>query len=253
MFLTWYESPQALEPVSSPSPEHSRIAMNSTIKPFTEDDIAQFLANTPGFFERHTELLASVYLTSPHGQRAVSLQERQAELLRDKIKLLERKLAELIRIGQENVAIANRLHRWTTALMSETDLDRLPQTLVSSMKTCFGVPLVGLKVWGVHPGWSHTEVASGVSDDARAFAESLVEPYCGPNPGLEVVQWLSDPTQASSLALLPLRQGDRVVGLLVLASPDANRFSPGMGNDFLVRIAQLASAALAPLLPDAVA
>jgi hypothetical protein len=52
----------------------------------TEDDIANYLANTPGFFERHAELLASIQLTSPHGQRAVSLQERQMEMLREKIK-----------------------------------------------------------------------------------------------------------------------------------------------------------------------
>ena len=56
-------------------------------------------------------------LTSPHGQRAVSLQERQMEMLRDKIKGLEHKIIEMIRHGQENVAIADRLHRWTRAIM----------------------------------------------------------------------------------------------------------------------------------------
>ena len=71
----------------------------------TEGDIANYLANTPGFFERHAELLASVQLTSPHGQRAVSLQQRQMEMLRDKHKGLEQKIMEMIRHGQDNVAI----------------------------------------------------------------------------------------------------------------------------------------------------
>ena len=57
--------------------------------PITEDDIANFLANTPDFFERHAELLATVQLSSGHGTRAVSLQERQAGMLRDKIRGLE--------------------------------------------------------------------------------------------------------------------------------------------------------------------
>jgi uncharacterized protein YigA (DUF484 family) len=35
--------------------------------------------------------------------------------------------------------------------------------------------------------------------------------------------------------------------LLVLASPDAQRYSSTMGTDFLARIAELASAALSPL------
>ena len=56
------------------------------IQGITENDIAEFLANTPGFFERHAEMLATIQLTSPHGQRAVSLQERQMEMLRDKIR-----------------------------------------------------------------------------------------------------------------------------------------------------------------------
>jgi uncharacterized protein YigA (DUF484 family) len=46
--------------------------------PITEDDIAGFLVNNPDFFERHAALLASVQLSSGHGGRAVSLQERQS-------------------------------------------------------------------------------------------------------------------------------------------------------------------------------
>ena len=39
-------------------------------------------------------------------------------------------------------------------------------------------------------------------------------------------------------------------GMLVLASPDPMRYTPEMGTDFLVRIAELASAAVTRLLPD---
>ena len=59
------------------------------MNPITEDDIADFLANTPDFFERHAQLLASVQLLSPDNHRSVSLQERQAQMLRDKIRALE--------------------------------------------------------------------------------------------------------------------------------------------------------------------
>ena len=84
--------------------------MNPTsIPPITEDDIADYLANTPEFFERHAQMLATVQLTSPHGHRAVSLQERQAEMLRDKIKALEHRIMEMVRYGNENVVIADRL------------------------------------------------------------------------------------------------------------------------------------------------
>ena len=42
--------------------------------PITEDDIANYLVHTPDFFERHAALLATVQLSSPHNQRAISLQ-----------------------------------------------------------------------------------------------------------------------------------------------------------------------------------
>ena len=74
-------------------------------QPITEDDIANYLASTPDFFERHAELLAAVHLTSPHHQRAVSLQERQAEMLREKIKVLENRLMDLLRHGNENLLL----------------------------------------------------------------------------------------------------------------------------------------------------
>src|SRR5258705_10458041 len=99
------------------------------VQGITETDIANFLAASPGFFERHAELLGAVQLTSPHGQRAVSLQERQMEMLRDKIKGLEGKIVEMIRHGQENVAIADKLHRWARALMLTGNAGDLPAVL----------------------------------------------------------------------------------------------------------------------------
>ena len=38
--------------------------MTPATPPITEEDIAEFLIHTPGFFERHAELLTAVQLTS---------------------------------------------------------------------------------------------------------------------------------------------------------------------------------------------
>ena len=224
---------------------------HDALPPITEDDIAQFLVNTPDFFERHAELLASVQLTSPHGQRAVSLQERQAEMLREKIRHLELKAAEMIRHGQDNVVIARRLQQWTRRLLAVVEPADVPPAIAHGIETEFQVPQAALKVWGVDAVWADQPFALGASDDARAFATSLVQPYCGANPGLEASQWLHAPDQAASLALLPLRPGpaEPAFGLLVLASPDPQRFTAQMGTDFLQDIAALASAALLRLMP----
>jgi uncharacterized protein len=219
----------------------------------TEGDIADYLANTPAFFERHAELLATIQLTSPFGLRAVSLQERQMEMLRERIKGLERKIVEMIRNGQDNVAIAERLHRWTRALMLTTDAVALPEVLLRELKQQFLVPQAGLRLWGVDAAFAGEAFAAGVSDDAKTFADSLTQPYCGANNGFEAVRWLDDPVGLASLALVPLRRsvGERAFGLLVLGSPDPTRYGADMATDFLSRLGEVAGAGLARLLPRA--
>lgn len=222
-----------------------------SIQGITEDDIANYLANTPAFFERHAELLGSVQLTSPHGQRAVSLQERQMEMLRDKIKGLEAKLIEMIRNGQENVAIADRLHRWTRTLMLTSDARELPGVLVRELMHQFLIPQAGIRLWGATEFFAGLPFAAPVGPDIKSLAASLTLPYCGINSGFEAAQWLDEPAAAMSLAMIPLRRGAEpgAFGLLVLASPDPTRYTADMGTEFLMRIGELASAALSRLLP----
>ena len=56
---------------------------------------------------------------------------------------------------------------------------------------------------------------------------------------------------AASLALIPLRDAQKpqspAFGLLVLASPDANRYQDDMATDYLEHIGKMASAALSRL------
>jgi hypothetical protein len=51
-----------------------------------------------------------------------------------------------------------------------------------------------------------------------------------------------------SFAYLPLRADEQSIGMLILASEDAQRFYPGMGTLFLQRIAEIVSCALRPTL-----
>lgn len=237
----------------------------SGVQGITEGDIADYLANTPGFFERHAELLGSVQLTSPHGQRAVSLQERQMERLRDKIRGLEGKLIEMLRNGQDNVAISDKLHRWTRTLMLTHRDDALPEVLVHELLHLFMIPQGAIRVWNAAPAFAGAAFAQPVGDDVKTFAGSLTLPYCGVNAGFEAAEWLADAKDARSMALIPLRAVSAVqaavgtvgadaplagstFGLLVLASPDPTRYTAEMGTEFLVRIGEIASAALSRVL-----
>jgi len=222
------------------------------VQGITEADIANYLATSPGFFERHAELLGSIQLTSPHGQRAVSLQERQMEMLRDRIKGLERQIVEMLRNGQDNVAIADKLHRWTRALMLTANAADLPEVLLRELKHQFLIPQAAIRLWGCADAFSALPFARDIGDDVKSFATSLPGPYCGANTGFEAAGWLDEPAHCLSIAMVPLRRDDLpgAFGLLVLGSPDATRYTAEMGTDFLGRIGEVASAALTRLLPS---
>ena len=173
------------------------------------------------------------------------------EMLRDKIKGLEGKIIEMIRHGQENVAIADKLHRWTRALMLTSNAGDLPDVLVRELMHQFIIPQAGIRVWGADDAFAELSFAVPVSADVKSLASSLTLPYCGINSGFEAAQWLEDAASAMSLAMFPLRHGATIeaFGMLVLASPDPTRYTADMGTEFLMRIGEISSAGLSRLLP----
>ena len=209
--------------------------------------VAQYLADHPRFFEEHAGLLGEVKLSSPLTGKTVSLQERQMEVMRAKYKALELRMAELLRTASDNTAILNNFHAWHVTLLRSKGGADMARDLVDGLVKHFNVPQASLRLWNVAPEYADSWFASGVAEDARLFASSLRAPYCGPNKDFEAVRWLDDAAAVRSTVLLPLVADSQAFGLLVLGSPDAERFSPAMATDFLVQLGQSASTALAPL------
>lgn len=172
------------------------------------------------------------------------------EMLRERQKGLEAKIIEMIRHGQENVAIADRLHRWTRELLLTADAGALPGVVVERLKHEFLIPAAAIRVWGAAPEHAEAAFARPVSEDLVTFAGSLASPYCGMNNGFEAAGWLEGQGSGiASLAMIPLREaaGPGAFGLLVFGSPDPTRYATEMGTEFLARIGEIASAALARL------
>ena len=231
---------------------------NPDMNPITEDDIANFLVNTPDFFERHAELLSAVKLTSPHSHRAVSLQERQAEMMREKIRALELRMMDMMRHGTENEVLIERMQRWVKTLLMTANARDLPSTIADQIQHDFLVPQVAIKVWGVSESFKVEPFAQSVIDPIKDFAATLTTPYVGLNNNFDAVQWLPDPAAVQSVAFIALRATraedtpqtaaeQPVIGLLVLASPDPQRYYEGMGTTIIERMGDLASAALSHL------
>ncbi|MGE5639992.1 MAG: DUF484 family protein [Clostridia bacterium] len=211
------------------------------------DDIAVFLRTNPQFFDKHPELLESIQVPHPYGGRAIPLAERQTVALREKLKLVEGKLAELIQFGEENDAISEKVHRLAVALVGSRDFPSFTRTLYFHLSEDFAVPHVALRVWGKGVPADFDE-AKEVDEAQRRHAETLGAPHCGAAAGSPFLPWFGEAAEhVRSLALVPLGQ-TAVFGLLALGSEDAQRFYADMGTLYLRRIGELCAAGVSARL-----
>ena len=212
------------------------------------DDVARFLRTHPKFFDQHPELLESIQVPHPYGGRAIPLAERQTVALREKVKGLESRLADLIKFAEENDQISEKVHRSTLALFAAPDLETTLAVLYHSLKEDFDVPQVSARLWGKVPEQSYLHELAATSSEIRQYADQLGQPYCGPVAAFESREWFEDGDILQSFAFLPLRTA-QTFGVLALGSPDPDRFHPGMGTLYQTRLAELASVATARFLP----
>ncbi|GBG13796.1 uncharacterized protein NMK_1347 [Novimethylophilus kurashikiensis] len=211
-----------------------------------DQDIVQFLRADPQFFSRNGFLLSEIVLPSQHGGVAVSLVERQQVALRDKIRVLESKLHELIQFGEENDAIGERVHRLSLGLLSARNFEALASMVTHNLSEDFKVPHVAMRLWAAPQDQTDADNAefNDVSAEIRDWANTLSTPYCGHRPGLDISNWFDEVNAPlKSFAMVALR-GESAFGLLVMASEDEHRFYPEMGTLYLKRIGELVSVAL---------
>ena len=212
------------------------------------EQVARYLREHPDFLAEHGDIFVEVTVPHPHGGQAITLAERQLHALRDKIRLLEAKLAELIRFGEENDEIGAKLHRLVLALMAAETFPMLHQSLLHSLHDDFHVPHVAMRVWeAVAPDVG--EAFDAVSEELRFKTAEMRHPYCGAPANLEALAWFGEASaHIRSVALVPLRCDGQVLGMLALASEEAERFYPDMGTLFLSRLGDTLGAALRRLL-----
>jgi uncharacterized protein YigA (DUF484 family) len=201
--------------------------------------VADFLGKHPDFFNQFPDLLTTLSITHPHGTHAISITERQVLSMRDKVQLLEGKLAELIRFGEENDSISEKMHRLTLDIVRANDMASLLAALERHLRDGFAVPHHAIRIWNTPE--------QTVSDKLRNEVDTQMHPSCGALRHEEAIEWFGEAADhLKSFAAIPLR-GEHTVGLLVLASEDAKRFYPEMGTLYLDRLGQLIGAALTRL------
>lgn len=219
-----------------------------------DEDVAAYLQNTPEFFEKYAEMLAGIVIPHPYGGRTISLSERQLLTLREKNRLLEKKLYELVENAKNNDELQDKVHQFTLAVLGTRSVDGLLDTVPRDLCERFAIPHAVMRVW------EHTPPTAEV----LTFADETPHPVCVHRAVYDTQSWFGEAgDHLRSFAYLPLREsngaavgnpaassarglreGNASLGLLILASEDAQRFYPEMGTLFLQRIAETVAAAL---------
>jgi uncharacterized protein YigA (DUF484 family) len=205
----------------------------------TADTVLQYLQAHPELLRGHPELLSQLQLPDPHGGQALSLHERQAQALRERVRALEERLAELMQIGRDNDLLAQRLLAWSCTLLRRPDEVAADEHLVRSLRDSFGLDLAQVLAW------------EQATPEQFALLSPLADgqpgPYCGaPPPGLARGELGELWSTMGSAAVVPLGAGAQnpSAGVLLLGARDPGRFGADAGTAVLARVGALASAAL---------
>lgn len=214
----------------------------------TDEDIERYLSTHPDFFERNIDLLES--LSIPHDTGgAVSLIERQVNVLRNKNEQLESKLIELVQVARDNEGLSTRLHRLALGLMEAEGIDDVISTTKDLLRNEFPSTHVVVRLFAEN---GLDEPISDLYIGERGEApKSLVEdlfdsnrPVCGRFEEVQMTYVFGDiGVEVKSAVLIPLTDG-RNLGILALGSHEPDRFHNGMGTLFLGYLGELVSRAV---------
>jgi len=177
----------------------------------------------------------------------VALEHARAHRLERRTAELQGELERLVETARENDRLARQLHRLTVELLTCDDGDELVHSLLEGVRQNFRVEAVGLRVareWFA-PNLDERFLAPQLWVQNRFVASGNV--LLGAPADDETVTSLYGDTTAPlrSQALVPLRDGSQLFGVMGLGSTDAQRYTEGMGTTYLERLAELAGALLA--------
>ncbi len=216
------------------------------LKTISADQVKDYLRNHPNFFEQHAKLLAEITLPSPHGSGVISLAERQQLAQRDKIRVLESLMDQMISNAEENEATSAKVHKFCLNLLNQQSFSALQQLISETLRTDFNVTQSLIRIW-VKPSNSaitNDAIFTPISNEFNDWVISLKEPYCGIKP--EAAGNFLD-NNLQSFAFIPLYKNasdQHAFGVLILGAENAQHFKAGMGTMYLERIGELVAASL---------
>lgn len=215
----------------------------------TDLQLISLLRENPDILNRHPELLPVLEVAHQSGG-AVSLIERQVEVLRQQSQTQEKRLRELMDVARDNERLAQTCHRLAVDLLATHDVDDVISIVLDTFKTELSADFAVVKLFSEDADL--IEQSAGLFVDANdealnAFKTMLQHKntVCGKSSDEQKKYLFDDQAEKiKSVAIIPLVAGANL-GLIGLGADNTQRFKSNMGTDFLSQVGELISASLA--------
>lgn len=226
--------------------EHTQsVALDSA----QEAAASQYLRQHPDFFQRHSELLNHLTIPDTESGAAISLIERQVDVLRDDKRSLEQRLHELVDVARQNEILSQRLQQVALMIARATDVNTLLDRLPEVLRREFTLVCASVRI-GRNDSLQRSELVDRNDANYIGLLERTAHgrSVCDDRLPESLLSYLfGDSAKAiRSTALIPL-MGEKPMGVLGLGASDPDRFCPEMGTVYLDRLGELVEAGLSRL------
>lgn len=207
----------------------------------TAEQVAEYLAANPEFFDAHAWLLEKLYVPHQRGT-TVSLVERQTSLLRERNQKLHGHLSELIEIARHNDIQFEKTKRMVLSLLEAQTLDDVAIAIEESLCQDFYGDDARLILFSDTPFDVNSLRILSRAD--CSLVQPLVEtsmPSCGQlSEPMNRFLFQENATRIQSAAVVPLVKGE-TLGLLAIGSFDPDYFQSSQGTLFLSYVGEVLS------------
>jgi uncharacterized protein len=217
----------------------------------SEADVQRYLRNHPGFFLQNEDILADLKLAHKSG-KAVSLLERQVEVLRERNMEMRNRLSKLLDNAQHNDLLFERSKSLILSIIEAKRAEELSQTLCRKLVNDFdNIDYASLILFAdpSRVGGSQLRVVS--PENAHQNLGNLLRSgkgVCGVLRGEELSFLFGQHADhIGSAALMPIRPGN-LDGVLAIASKNPEHFKSSMGTLFLEYIVEVINRCLPKLM-----
>lgn len=207
----------------------------------TEEQVARYLRNHPGFFLEHEDLLAEIKLTHNSGH-AVSLLERQVAILRERNRDMRHRLNNLLENAQRNDQLFEKTKALVLSLVEARRLEDVSERLTRRLTEDFDIDFAALTLFA-----NPTELGGGkLRVSSLDYASERIGPMLRNSKAIcgvlreEEKEFLFgvDSGAIGSAAVVPLYAGTPL-GALAIGSRDPQHFRSSMGTLFIGYIGEV--------------